>query len=218
MQNLLDAAGFVDVSSVLMAENPPVSMAATSVTLLARACAQDAQAWRQIVHVYGPLVLFWARRSGLEAEDAADITQEVWKAVHGRLEGFQRGESVGAFRRWLWTITRNKACDHFRQRQGEAPAAGGTEARQLLETVPEDEPTDDTGEQEHGLLHRALELIRPEYEERTWRAFWRMTVDGVPAPDVAAELGMAPNAVHQAKFRIVRRLREELDELIEVPA
>jgi RNA polymerase sigma-70 factor (ECF subfamily) len=45
-----------------------------------------------------------------------------------------------------------------------------------------------------------------------------MTVDGVPAPEVAAELGMAANAVHQAKFRIVRRLREELGELVEIPA
>jgi RNA polymerase sigma-70 factor (ECF subfamily) len=199
-----------------MSEQPQTSVASTSVSLLQRACAADPRAWQQIVHVYGPLVFFWARKSGLEAEDAADVVQEVWKAVCGKLEGFQRGDSTGAFRRWLWTITRNKTCDHFRQ--GETKAAGGTNARQLLEAVPEDEPPDATGIQEHGLLHRALEVIRPEYEDRTWQAFWRMTVDGVPAPEVAAELGMAANAVHQAKFRVVRRLREELGELIEFPA
>ncbi len=161
--------------------------------------------------------VFLARKAGLEPEDAADVVQEVWKAVSENIDGFQRGESVGAFRRWLWTVTRNKACDHFRKHVGGAQAVGGTDARKLLETVPEDEPTDETGVQEHGLLHRALELIRPEYEERTWKAFWRMTVDGVPAPEVATELGMAANAVHQAKFRIVRRLREEMGELMGDP-
>jgi RNA polymerase sigma-70 factor (ECF subfamily) len=200
-----------------MAEHQPVSVASTSLSLLERAQSADPRAWQQIVQIYGPLVFFWTRKSGLEAEDAADVVQEVWKAVHHKIEGFHRGESTGAFRRWLWTITRNKACDHFRERHGEARAAGGTDARQFLETVPEEEPPDATGVQEHGLLHRALEVIRPEYEERTWKAFWRMTVDGVPAPEVAAELGMAANAVHQAKFRIVRRLREELGELIEAP-
>ncbi len=160
--------------------------------------------------------LLLARKTGLEAEDAADAVQEVWKAVSARLDGFQRGDNIGAFRRWLWTITRNKACDHFRKRCGEAQAAGGTDARQLLETVPENEPADATGVQEHGLLHRALELIRPEYEERTWKAFWRLTVDGVSAPDVVKEIGMAANAVHQAKFRIIRRLREEMGELMEL--
>jgi RNA polymerase sigma-70 factor (ECF subfamily) len=201
-----------------MAEQPPISVTSTSLSLLERARSADPRAWQQVVHIYGPLVFFWTRKSGLEAEDAADVVQEVWKAVHDKLEGFQRGDSTGAFRRWLWTITRNKTCDHFRERQQQAKAAGGTDARQLLETVPEDEPSDATGVQQHGLLHRALELIRPEYEERTWQAFWRMTVDGVPAPEVAAELGMAANAVHQAKFRIVRRLREELGELVEIPA
>ena len=93
-------------------------------------------------------------------------------------------------------------------------ASGGTEARQLLETVPEEEPKDETGVEDHGLLHRALDLIRPEFAERTWQAFWRMTVDGRTAAEAGAELGLAPNAVHQAKFRVLRRLRQEMAGLL----
>ena len=62
------------------------------------------------------------------------------------------------------------------------------------------------------LLRRALELIRVEFEEPTWQAFWRTTADGLSAIDVAAELGLSPGAVRQAKYRVLRRLRQELDE------
>jgi RNA polymerase sigma-70 factor (ECF subfamily) len=57
--------------------------------------------------------------------------------------------------------------------------------------------------------------LRSEFEEHTWRAFWRVAVDGQPAPEVAAELGMKPNAVRTAKSRVLRRLREELGDLVD---
>jgi RNA polymerase sigma-70 factor, ECF subfamily len=190
--------------------------AATSLTLLERVRAADPDAWKRLVHLYSPLVFSWARRAGLADQDAADLVQDVWQSVAAALDRFRRDESGGTFRGWVWTIARNKVRDHFRNRQGEPEAAGGTEARQVLETVPEQEPADDTGVENHHLLHRALELIRPEFEERTWRAFWGMTVDGRPAADVGAELGLAANAVHQAKFRVLRRLRQEMAGLVEV--
>jgi RNA polymerase sigma-70 factor (ECF subfamily) len=60
---------------------------------------------------------------------------------------------------------------------------------------------------------RAIELIRAEFEDRTWRAFWLTAVEGRMAAEVGVELGMAKGAVRQAKYRVLRRLREELDGL-----
>ena len=65
------------------------------------------------------------------------------------------------------------------------------------------------------LTRKALELIQPEFEDRTWRAFWRMAVDDRPAAEVAVELEMTPHAVRQAKYRVLHRLREEMDGLLE---
>jgi len=75
--------------------------------------------------------------------------------------------------------------------------------------------TDPTAEEEaeRGLLRRALEMIRDEFEERTWQAFWRTTVDGQAPRDVAADLAMSPGAVRVAKCRVLHRLREELGDL-----
>jgi RNA polymerase sigma-70 factor (ECF subfamily) len=198
-----------------MADSRDPSSDATSLSLLARARGRNAEAWRRLVQLYSPLVFSWGRRAGLNDADAADLVQDIWRAVVGALDRFERDTEAGTFRGWLWTITRNRIHDHFRKRQAEPEAAGGTTARQLLETVPEQEPVDESGVTEHHLLHRALELIRPEFEEHTWKAFWRMTVDGCPAAEVGEELGMAANAVHQAKFRVLRRLREEMEGLVE---
>jgi RNA polymerase sigma-70 factor (ECF subfamily) len=57
-------------------------------------------------------------------------------------------------------------------------------------------------------------LIRNEFEERSWQAFWRMAVGGRTANDVAAELSMSPGAVRVAKSRVLRRLREELGDFM----
>ena len=197
---------------------PSSTASGTSLSLLERARGLDPDAWRRLVQLYSPLVFYWARRSGLSDVDAADLVQEVWLSVSKSLSGFHRDAQSGAFRGWLWMIARNKISDHFRKHSGGPEASGGTDALQILQNFPEYEPADDTGVEENGLLHRALELIRPEFEERTWQAFWRLTVDGRSAAEVAQELGVLPNAVHQAKFRVLRRLRTEMAGLVEAAA
>ncbi len=184
-------------------------------SLLERARNRDSEAWRRLVELYSPLVFFWARRAGLAEADAADLVQDVWQSVTAALSRFRRDDRTGTFRGWLWTIARNKFTDHFRKRKAEPAAAGGTDARLFIESFPEEEAVDDTGIQENQLLHRALEWIKPEFAERTWLAFWRMTVDGQTAADVGQELGLAANAVHQAKFRVLSRLRAEMAGLVE---
>ena len=86
----------------------------------------------------------------------------------------------------------------------------------MMQEVPEPEPVDETGAETHALLHRAMALIKPEFEGHTWKAFWRTTVDGVSAADAGAEVGLAANAVYQAKFRVLRRLRQEMAGLVEM--
>jgi RNA polymerase sigma-70 factor (ECF subfamily) len=70
-------------------------------------------------------------------------------------------------------------------------------------------------EAECALFARALDRIRAEFEERTWSAFWRMAVEGRTAKDVGADLAMSPGAVRVAKSRVLRRLRQELGDLLE---
>jgi RNA polymerase sigma-70 factor (ECF subfamily) len=99
-----------------------------------------------------------------------------------------------------------------------ASAAGGTEAYERLQQLSDEAPdpwlNDEEREvTEQGVVARTLELIRAEFEPTTWQAFWIATVEKRTAAEIAAELGMTKHAVHQAKYRVLRRLREEFEGL-----
>jgi RNA polymerase sigma-70 factor (ECF subfamily) len=189
---------------------------ATSRSLLARVQADEPQAWDRLVALYAPLVLHWCRRKGLQDQDAADVFQEVFQAVVSHVAGFRRDRPGGTFRGWLHTITQNKLRDHFRRRGGEVQGAGGSSARDRLAQLPEPQHTEEGDEAVEGALFaRALDLIRAEFEERTWAAFWGTAVEGRATKDVAADLAMTPGAVRVAKSRVLHRLRAELGDLRE---
>jgi RNA polymerase sigma-70 factor (ECF subfamily) len=195
---------------------PPPPSSATSPSLLERARADDAAAWDRLVALYAPLVLHWCRRHELQEQDAADVFQEVFQAVATHLGRFRKEQAGDTFRGWLRTITRNKVHDHFRRLGREPGGVGGTDAQRRLAQLPAAAPEEDSADDEQAerdLLHRGLELIRAEFEEKTWQAFWRTAVDSQSAADVAAELGMSPGAVRVAKCRVLQRLREELGDL-----
>jgi len=183
----------------------------TSLSLLERVKARDTGAWQHLVQIYGPLVFQWCRRWDLSPEDAADVFQEVFQAVATQVSAFRRDRPGDTFRGWLWAITRNKVNDHFRDRGRQPRAAGGTEALQRILELPEPPPPDDADGD--GPVHRALDLIQSEFEPHNWQAFWRVAVEGRAARDVATELGMTADAVRMAKFRVLRRPRQELAEL-----
>jgi RNA polymerase sigma-70 factor (ECF subfamily) len=190
---------------------------ATSPSLLDRARKNVPGAWDRLVELYAPLVYHWCRRGDLGPEDAADVFQDVFRAVAEHLGDFHRDRPGDTFRGWLRTITRNKVRDHFRRRADEPRAAGGTDAQLRLRDVPD--PLTDDDPSEAGVVavqvRRVLESIRGEFEERTWQAFWAVQMDGRGTDDVGAELGLTPSAVRKAKFRVLRRLREEMGDLLD---
>ncbi len=190
----------------------------TSPTLLARARASDAQAWSRLVYLYEPLVRHWCGRWGFHGADADDLVQEIFLGVSAGLSTFRRDQPGDSFRGWLRAIAKNKRIDHLRRRQRNPVAQGGTEAHLRLGQVPDadtdTDTADDPADQISGLYHRALALVRGEFEERTWQAFWRVAVDGLAVDSVARDFGITPAAVRQAKSRVLRRLKEEVGDLI----
>jgi RNA polymerase sigma-70 factor (ECF subfamily) len=175
---------------------------------------QDQAAWERLVALYTPLVYRWCRCSGLQAADAANVGQEVFLAVARKIGDFRRDRPQDSFRAWLRTITRNKIADHFRRVWSQLAAGGGDELATVPDPRAEDQLDGPQASEEVSLLfRRAVELIEAEFEEPTWRAFWRVVIDGVSPGEAAAELGLSLNAVYLAKSRVLRRLREEFADL-----
>lgn len=196
----------------------PHSTDSTSLTLLQRVRQQDAAAWERLVQTYTPLIQVWCKRCGLSVEDTQDVVQDVLASVAKSIETFQKDREGSTFRGWLRVITRNQIRMHFRKRANQQIASGGSEAQLRIQEIPDealDEPSDQVGSEQAELYQLALDLIRSEFEERTWQAFLQVTVQGRSAPDVAVDLQMTPGAVRQAKYKVLRRLRAEFGDLLD---
>jgi RNA polymerase sigma-70 factor (ECF subfamily) len=182
----------------------------TSQTLLRRAQQHDGDAWQRLAQLYTPLVYGWSRRAGLQRSDAADVGQDVFRTLALKIADYQPDRGSG-FRAWLWGITRNKLREFRRRRAAEPQPARVDEVK--LADIPEEETGEFLlAESQARLAQRALEVLQTEFEERTWQAFWRSAVEEHKTADIAADLQMTVHAVRQARYRVLCRLRQELDE------
>jgi RNA polymerase sigma-70 factor, ECF subfamily len=187
----------------------------TSLTLLERVRSSDAQAWGHLVRIYTPLLAFWAKTCNIPSLNADDVIQEIWKSVSTSIQRFGQDPDRGSFRAWLWTIAKNKARDFHRKGSLATTPTGGTEALQWIQSIPEREPTTEGDEAGFESLRLALETIEHEFEPHSWRVFLRFMYDGLSAQHVAEEFGIKANSVHQIRFRVLRRLRQEMSGLLE---
>ena len=187
-----------------------------SSTLLERLKARRPEAWERLVDLYGPVVYRWCRWSGVWAGDVPDVVQDVFAAVATYIADFHRQRPGDSFTGWVRTITRSKVYDHFRKQHGHPPAQGGTDAQEAMVTIrnPPASSVDIPPGANAAILPHALELVRAEFENRTWEAFCRAVIEGQLPAHIAEDLGMSVQAVYKAKSRVLRRLRGELGELL----
>src|SRR5437868_2890687 len=177
-----------------MADIPP-----TRASLLVRLrdpC--DEAAWAQFVQLYTPLVYGYARKQGLQDADAADVCQEVLGAVAGAVSRLEYDPQRGAFRDWLFTIVRHKLSNWRKARANRTRGSGDTGMQKLLEQFPGADRLQEEWQTdwETRLFSWACEQVRDEVAGTTWQAFWRTAVEGRPAKEAAAELGLSLAAVY----------------------
>jgi RNA polymerase sigma-70 factor (ECF subfamily) len=171
-----------------------------------------AAAWSEFVELYTPLLYSWATRLGLQSADAADLVQDIFVTLVQKLPEFEY-DSRKSFRAWLRTVLMNR----WRDREKRAAVASEQKDAAALEQAAGPDQTLEVEEAEYRevLLRRALELMHREFRPATWRACWEQVVQGRPAAEVARELGLSVNAVYVARSRVLRRLREYLEHLLD---
>ncbi len=171
--------------------------------------------WERLQAIYLPLIQRWLRRvPGLTAE-ADDLAQEVLVVVIRELARFERRRE-GSFRAWLRTITANKARNYCKQRD-RRPAIEMDWADGFLEQLVDPESAlsrEWDREHDEHVVQKLLAAVKGDFSATTWGAFCRLTLDHLPAAQVAEELGMPENAVLLAKSRVIRRLRQEAGDLL----
>jgi RNA polymerase sigma-70 factor, ECF subfamily len=192
-------------------------MPETPVSLLERLRLRpDPESWQRLVDLYAPLIRAWLPRYSLQPPDAEDLSQDVLTVLVRELPTFQHDLRPGSFRRWLRTITVNRLRNFWRSGKRRPVTAGNVDF--LLDQLEEpDSPLCRQWDEEHDrhVVSRLLELLEPEFEPSTWRAFRLLVLEGKPTAEVAAELNMSANAVRIAKSRVLTRFRQEAEGLLE---
>jgi RNA polymerase sigma-70 factor (ECF subfamily) len=179
--------------------------------------APDDVGWRQLDALYRPLIRRWLERDPSLGAEADDVVQEVMSVIVRELPGFQR-QRAGSFRRWLRTVTGHRLAAYYRSRQNRPQAMGALSDKSPLTDLAD--PNSELARQwdeEHDryVLRRLMDLIEPLFEPKTLEAFRRVVFDGVAPRQVAEELGMTYAAVALAKSRVLGRLRQEAEGLID---
>ncbi len=183
-------------------------MHSTSPSLLERLRKQDNQhEWSRFVDLYSPLLLYWAHRMGLERQDAEDFVQDIFLHLLHKMPDFVYDRKK-SFRSWLHTVTINKWRERFRRKAPQHANLPELEEPDGVKAFWEEEY------RQH-LANRAVELIQNEFQATTWKAFWEFVTHDRPAAEVAEELKISVNAVYIAKSRVLTRLREELEGLMD---
>jgi RNA polymerase sigma-70 factor (ECF subfamily) len=174
---------------------------------------QDTVAWGQFVEVYAPLVYGFARKHGMQDADAADLTQEVMRAVAGAISRLEYDPRRGTFRSWLFTVVRNKFRNYLSNKTRKQMTSGGSSIQELLEAQPDrvdalEEQWDH--EYDQRVFSWAVDRVKGSFTDNTWQAFWQVSVEGKNARDVARDVGISVGAVYIAKSRVLARLKEQI--------
>jgi len=144
------------------------------VGLLVRRCISgDAAAWEEIVQRYHRRIYNVCYRFAGDADNAQDLTQEVFIKMYRTLSTYDSGK--GAFMTWVTTITRNLLVDHFRKTKGDrvtdsldSTASGHEDAQPLSERIADRAPPPDASVQSREtreMVHLALQKLSPELRE-----------------------------------------------------
>jgi RNA polymerase sigma-70 factor (ECF subfamily) len=177
----------------------------------------DARDWHRLQDLYLPLIRSWLSRVPGVRDEVSDLSQEVLVVIVRELPAFERRRD-GAFRAWLRQITVNRVRAFWKARHRQPVAGLGDEADRLLAQL--EDSTSDLARQwdrdhDRHVFDRLLTAVKPDFEPGTWDAFTRFALEGRPAAAVARELGLSQNAVVLAKYRVLKRLREEAAGLID---
>ncbi len=176
------------------------------------------QVWQRLVHAYDSLFRVWLRSQGVSEEDCDDLVQEILLVMMRKLPEFKHAGTPGAFRAWAKRVAVNCA-RNFWKAKGRVPVAQGGSGflehlNQLGDSTSELSREWDR-QHERVVVQRLLDHIREDAAPQMWEAFSQHVVNGRSAGEVADTLGVTTGYVYLAKSRILSRLREYADGIIE---
>ena len=187
----------VSSADVDMSLREPVEVTEGDDALLAAAARGQPQACQQIYQRFVRLVHGIAL-AHVPAQDADDVTQEVFVAVFDRIASVRDGAALGA---WVTKVARNSAIDHLRRRR-----------RQPRHESLDEVACDPQPDRDPELPARILGLIQTLPEAYRETLVLRL-VEGLSGPEIAARTGLTHGSVRVNLCRGMAMLRPQLERM-----
>ena len=145
-----------------------------AVNALVRRCVSgDAAAWQEIVQQYHRRIFNICYRFSGSADDAADLSQEVFIKMYRTLSTYDTTRA--SFMTWVTTVTRNLLVDHFRKGKYDrvtdsldATPGNQEDGLTLAEQLEDKSASPETklrSQETQKLVHEALKRLSPELRE-----------------------------------------------------
>ncbi len=192
---------------------------ASTVLLQALHHEGNQEAWRQFCARYEPMLLGFARRSGLREQDARDVVQSTLLSFVEGLRDGRYDPERGRLRSWLQGVAFNKIREARRQlARREVQVADGTGSTAFMNRIPDDRELTDIFEEEweRGIMADCLREVRRQVRDKTFEAFRLYVMQNWPAQKVAEHLGISRDVVYSNKQRVSSRLRKLARELADI--
>lgn len=159
----------------------------------------DRAALSRLIDVYDRRLLYFIRRI-VGDDEALDVLQSVWLAVHRKLRGLK---SADAFRVWLYRIAHDRAITQLR-RKVRTPLA--VDDLTFVPSAVDESAGDDFDNAE--LVHRALGDLSVDHRRvLTLRFLEEMSIDEI-AQVIEEPAGTVKSRLHYAKRALRRRIEE----------
>ncbi|RMH12421.1 MAG: RNA polymerase sigma factor [Planctomycetota bacterium] len=169
--------------------------------------------WSDFAQRYGPILVGFARRLGLDDNDAADVAQETLVRFVEEYRAGKYDRTRGRLRSWMLAIARTKVAGIYRARSVRSEQQGVTRAIDLSDEQALTQIWQ--SERRQTILRTAMKELRTStrLNEKTIEAFELLVHGGCPPGVVAEQLGMSIEDVYRAKSRVAQRLREIVSRL-----
>ncbi len=181
----------------------------------------DHESWKRFFDTYWKLIYGTAVKLGLSDAEAQEVVQETLIAVAKKMNEFKYDPALGSFKGWLLQLVRWRVTDHLRKQQREGGRPGvpreETTRTDTVGRVPDPATLnlDVVWEEEwrQNLYDAALRRVKEKASARQYQLFDLYVVKAWPIEEIQEALGVSADQVYQAKRRITKQIRQEVEHL-----
>lgn len=191
----------------------------TCETLLGRLRVENAHdAWKEFYHLYWASILSYARRLGLNSNEAEEVLQETMVTLMRILPQFAYDPEKGSFRNFLLTIVHRKSLAIIRRKQRNRLVSLDSDGKagSLALAASNDPDAVSLTLWRESLVEEALRRLREEsrINAATYAIFHCYVLEKQPVEEIVRTFGVSVNAVHQIRNRLIRKLQLEVAKLM----